>query len=60
MRSSRKHNDSPTPTRELCILYLPNFAYARSCPSPQIPKSGLKSLSIRTLPILGGGGPAKV
>jgi len=53
---SVQHDRSRTETRELCILSFANFAYALPLPAPAIPKSGPKSLSIRTLHTLGGGG----
>ena len=56
MRTSEQNDRGRTPICELCIFSIANFAYALSSPAPRIPKSGLKSLSIRTLPILGGRG----
>ena len=55
MRMSAQDDHSRTPTRELRIVSFANFAHALSFPAPAIPKSGLKSLSIRTLHTLGGG-----
>jgi len=56
VRMSKQTDRRRTPTRELRIVSFANFAYALSSSAPGIPKSGLKSLSIRTLPISGGGG----